>query len=64
MALKLTEREINTRLQKLRNYERLYPRLKRRCEKLERENKELRRALEQECRERLETVEALKLQIE
>jgi len=64
MALKLTEREINTRLQKLRNYERLYPRLKRRCEKLERENKELRRALEQERRERLETVEALKLQIE
>src|SRR3989338_7308078 len=53
MALKLTEREINTRLQKLRNYERLYPRLKRRCEKLERENKELRRALEQERGEAL-----------
>src|SRR3989344_2913562 len=64
MALKLTDREINTRLQKLRNYERLYPRLKRRCEKLERENKELRRALEQECRERLETVEAINLRIE
>lgn len=64
MTLKLTKRKINTRLQKLRNYVRLCPRLKRKCENLERENRELRRTLEQERRERMETVEALKLQIE
>lgn len=64
MALTLPEKEIQRRLQRLRNYDRLYPRLKKKCAKLERENKELRRSLEQERRERVETVEALKLQIE
>ena len=32
MALKLSDREIEQRLQKLRNYERLYPKLKKKYE--------------------------------
>ena len=64
MAIKLSEAEIQKRLQRLRNYERLYPKLRQKCERLEKENRELRRALEQEWRERVETVEALQLQIE
>ena len=64
MALNLPEGEIRRRLQKLRNYERLYPELKRKYETLKVRVRELEAALERERRLREEMVETLTLQIE
>ncbi|SRR3989339_498237 len=60
----LTGIEIGKRLQKLRNYERLYPQLRKAYDELKQENRLLKIALEQERRERRDEVEMLKLQIE
>lgn len=62
--MKLTKEEIKKRLAKLRNYERLYPQLRKAYDELKQENLILRMALAQERRERKEEVEMLKLQIE
>lgn len=64
MALRLSEKEIQKRLTKLRNYERLYPKLQHKYAALKRRVKELEIELEHERRLREETVETLKLQIE
>jgi transposase len=64
MAFRLSEQEIRKRLTKLRNYERLYPKLQRKYAALKIRVKELEIELERERRLREETVEALKLQIE
>ena len=61
---KLSEMEIQKRLIKLRNYEFLYPRLKAKYVKLKARVKVLEAELAHERRERQETVEVLKLQIE
>jgi len=64
MALKLSERETQKRLTKLRNYERLYPELQEKYEQAKRRIKDLEDALKKERKEREESVEALRLQIE
>jgi len=64
MSLNLPEGEIRKRLQKLRNYERLYPELRKKYEQAKRRIRELEEALARERREREESVEALRLQIE
>lgn len=64
MTLKLSEAEIQRRLQKLRNYERLYPELREKYEQAKRRIQELEEALARERREREESVEALRLQVE
>ncbi len=64
MALRLSETEIRKRLQQLRNYERLYPELRKKYEQAKKRIRELEEALARERKEREESVEALRLQIE
>ena len=64
MALKLSDREIHKRLTEWRNYKRLYPELKQKYEQAKKRIKELEDALRRERKEREESVETLKLQIE
>lgn len=61
---KLTPEEINRRLSRLRNYERLYPGLQQKYEVEKRKRKALEQRLRQLEAEYAATVEALKLQIE
>ena len=60
MAIRLPEVEIRKRLQRLRNYERLYPRLQARCGRLEEENRRLRKTVA----EQQATIERLLLRVE
>jgi transposase len=62
--MKLSENEIKKRLEKLRNYERLYPELKEKYEAQKIEIRELKAALAKERKERQEETEMFKLQIE
>lgn len=62
--MNLTEEEIKKRLEKLRNYERLHPELRKKYNELKQENDELKTILERERHERKEETEKLKLQIE
>lgn len=64
MAIRLSEGEIRKRLQRLRNYERLYPELRRKHEEVKEENRKLRADLTVLKKEYSATVETLKLQIE
>lgn len=64
MVHRLSEEEIHKRLTKLRNYERLYPQLQEKYRKLKLRVRELEEELARERREREQTVEGLKLQIE
>jgi transposase len=61
---KLSQEEIDRRMIELYNYRRLYPELRRKYEELKIENRQLKAELAQERKERQETVEVLKLQIE
>ena len=64
MTVHLSDAEIQRRLVKLRNYERLYPELKAKYQKLKQRVKELEAELERERRERRAMEEKLMLQIE
>lgn len=64
MTIRLTEREIGKRLQRLRNYERLYPELKKKYEELKKENRELRAELMKIKKESAEKIETLELRVE
>lgn len=48
--MELTKEEVNKRLERLRNYEHLYPELRKKCDKLKNENQELRILFEEEMR--------------
>jgi transposase len=61
---KLSQEEIDRRMVELYNYRRLYPELRQKYEALKAENIQLRAELARERKERMETVEALKLQVE
>lgn len=61
---KLSQEEIDRRMIELYNYRRLYPELRQKYEVLKAENIQLKEALARERKEREESVEALKLQIE
>lgn len=61
---KLSQEEIDRRMVELYNYRRLYPELRQKYEALKAENIQLKEALARERKEREESVEALKLQIE
>ncbi len=60
MAFNLPEREIRKRLQQLRNYEHLYPKLQAKCERLEQENRQLRKTVA----EQQAVIEKLLLRVE
>ena len=60
----LSKEEIDRRMIELYNYRRLYPELRQKYEALKAENIRLREELARERKERIETVEMLKLQIE
>ena len=60
MALKLSEKEITLRLQRLRNLERFYVELKEKYHKLKEENAMLKEIIKGQS----EQIEQLKLQIE
>lgn len=60
----LSKEEIDRRMVELYNYRRLYPELRQKYEALKAENIQLKEALARERKERKESVEALKLQIE
>jgi transposase len=64
MRIKLSQKEIEKRLIKLRNYERLYPELKKKYEALKKKYRKLKEELERERKERREEAEAFKLRIE
>ena len=61
---KLSQEEIDRRMIELYNYRRLYPELRQKYEELKAENRQLKAELARERKEREETVEVLKLQIE
>lgn len=61
---KLSQEEIDRRMVELYNYRRLYPELRQKYEALKAENIQLKEELARERKEREESVEALKLQIE
>lgn len=61
---KLSHEEIDRRMVELYNYRRLYPELRQKYEELKEENRQLKAELAWERKERKETVEALKLQVE
>lgn len=64
MSAKLTHGEIRRRLIRLRNYERMYPELKRKYENLKQEFREFRLETERKLAEKDRQIEALMLQAE
>lgn len=64
MQKRLSKAEIARRLQKLRNYEVAYPKLKKKCERLEQENRELKHKLIETEQRLMAIIEAQMLRIE
>jgi transposase len=63
-GMKLTQEEIRNRLQKLRNYEKMYPRLQSRCVKLERQVKLLKKEIKKKDKIIKQQGEMIKVQSE